>query len=39
MDTLLIYFNSTQDVNIFFLLLGICIGMLIILTAYFLSKF
>jgi len=38
MDMLMIYFDSTHDINIFFLLLGICIGMLIILAAYFLSK-
>jgi hypothetical protein len=39
MDILMVYFNSTYDIYIFFFLLGIIIGLLIILVAYFLSKF
>jgi hypothetical protein len=38
MNVLMLYFNSSYDVNIFFLLVGICVGLLIILVAYFLSK-
>jgi len=38
MNILMLQLQTNYDINIFFLLLGICIGMGLVLLAYILSK-